>query len=503
MNYFLALDQGTTSSRAIVFDDQMRPVAQAQQEFAQYFPQSGWVEHDAMEIWHSQLEVLRQAVSKAGLRAQHISAIGITNQRETTVLWDRKTGEPISRAIVWQDRRAEPWCVEQREAGVAEYVRQRTGLVLDAYFSVSKILWMLDNVPTARARAERGELAFGTIDSWLLWNLTGGAVHATDPSNASRTMLFNLEQGQWDDVLVSRWHVPKSLLPSVQPSASRFGETLAEILGEPIPICGVAGDQQSALFGQACFKAGQAKNTYGTGCFMLMHTGEKSLMSKHGLLSTATCTVGGATKLVQGKALEGSVFIGGAVVQWLRDGLGLIASAEESETLAASVPNSGDVILVPAFVGLGSPYWNANARGSISGLTRGTTKAHLARAALDSIALQSTELLEAMREDSGFSVDALAVDGGAATNNLLMQTQADLIGIPVLRPHVLETTARGAAMLAALGSQTFDGDIDDLSKLVRSDSQIERVFHPLISRDEARARMARWKKAVQRSLDWV
>ena len=494
MTYLLALDQGTSSSRSIVFDSTGQIVASSQRELPQIFPQPGWVEHDPMEIWRGQLATAKEALSKAHLSAKDIAGIGITNQRETTVMWNRKTGLPIHHAIVWQDRRAEPTCITLREQGLAQTIQQKTGLLIDAYFSGTKLKWLLDHVPNAREQAKRGELAFGTIDSWLMWQLTKGAVHATDVSNASRTMLFNVHTNQWDAELLEILGIPVALLPSVQASSSIFGHAHAAILGADIPIGGVAGDQQSALFGQACFKSGMAKNTYGTGCFMLMHTGEKFQTSTNGLLTTSAAQ----TSTTPQFALEGSVFIGGAVVQWLRDGLHAIRSSGEVQTLAQSVPDSGGVMMVPAFTGLGAPYWDANARGTITGLTRGSTMAHIARAALESIAFQSAALLLAMSRDAvsaGSSpVSELRVDGGACSNDLLMQFQADLLGIPVIRPAVTETTALGAAYLAGLAVGVFP-NVEALSKLWRS----ERRFLPTMTRARAAELMRQWEHAVRQA----
>ena len=496
MTYLLALDQGTSSSRSIVFDEHGRIRAMAQREFRQHYPRPGWVEHDPMEIWSSQLETAREALQRAGLQAGDIRSIGITNQRETTLVWERRSGRPIHPAIVWQDRRAEPLCAQLREAGHGDWVRERTGLVIDAYFSATKIRWLLDQVPGARAAAERGELAFGTVDSWLLWQLTGGRVHATDVSNAARTLLLDVRTQRWDAELLALFDIPASLLPEVRPSSHVFGETLPELLGASVPVGGMAGDQQSALFGQACLSPGQAKNTYGTGCFMLMHAGERFRASENGLVTTSACRTGGAA--VPEFALEGSVFIGGAVVQWLRDGLRAIESSHEVQALAASVPDAGGVLMVPAFTGLGAPYWDADARGTIVGLTRGTTMAHIARAALESIAFQSAALLQAMSRDAvaagGEPVSELRVDGGACVNDLLMQFQADLLGIPVLRPKVIETTALGAAFLAGLSAGVWR-DPAELAALW----QAERVFHPTLPRERAEERMAQWERAVRQA----
>ena len=494
MTYLLALDQGTSSSRSIVFDAVGNIVAMAQRELHQIFPQPGWVEHDPMEIWRSQLATAREAIAKAGLQTSDIKAIGITNQRETTVVWNRKTGLPIHHAIVWQDRRAEPTCVQLREQGLAETIQQKTGLLIDAYFSGTKLKWLLDNVPHAREQAVRGELAFGTIDSWLIWQLTQGKVHATDVSNASRTMLFNVHTNQWDADLLAALDIPQELLPVVHPSSFIYGNTHADLLGASIPIGGVAGDQQSALFGQACFKSGMAKNTYGTGCFMLMHNGDNFKTSSNGLLTTSAAQTTNRPEF----AIEGSVFIGGAVVQWLRDGLHAIQSSGEVQTLAQSVPDSGGVMMVPAFTGLGAPYWKADARGTITGLTRGSTMAHIARAALESIAFQSAALLLAMSRDAvaagAAPVSELRVDGGACTNDLLMQFQADLLGIPVLRPAVIETTALGAAYLAGLAVGVFQ-NTDALSKLWR----VDRRFLPTMTQTRAAELMAHWEHAVRQA----
>lgn len=497
MDYLLALDQGTSSSRSIVFDAEGRLIAQAQREFRQHYPQPGWVEHDAQEIWQGQLATAREAIARAGLKASDIRSIGITNQRETTVLWDRSSGQPIHPAIVWQDRRTEPLCARLREAGHEALFRQRTGLLLDPYFSGTKLAWLLDHVPGARALAEQGELAFGTIDSWLVWQLTGGLVHATDVSNASRTLLFDVHQNQWDQELLDLLNIPASLLPEVHPSAHHYGLSEPELLGSAIAIGGIAGDQQAALFGQGCFRAGMAKNTYGTGCFMLMHTGRRFERSTNGLITTSAAQVTARPEY----ALEGSVFIGGAVVQWLRDGLHAIKSSSEVQALAASVPDAGGVMFVPAFTGLGAPYWNPEARGAIVGLSRGTSMAHIARAALESIAFQSAALLQAMSRDAvaagGEPVSQLRVDGGACVNDLLMQFQADLLGIPVVRPQVIETTALGAAYLAGLGSGLYAG-LDELSAKLQT--QTERVFQPAMPRERASELMAQWERAVRQTV---
>jgi len=494
MTYLLALDQGTSSSRSIVFDGAGRIVAIAQRELTQIYPHPGWVEHDPMEIWSGQLATAHEVLAKAKLKAGDIHAVGITNQRETTVVWNRKTGQPVHHAIVWQDRRAEPMCAKLREDGMADTIRDKTGLVIDAYFSGTKLRWLLDNVPGVRAQAERGELAFGTVDSWLIWQLTGGKVHVTDVSNASRTMLFNVHTNQWDAELLKTLDIPASLMPEVKPSSAHFANTAAGLFERSLPIGGVAGDQQSALFGQACFEAGMAKNTYGTGCFLLMHTGGAFQPSHNGLLVTSAAQTSAQPKY----AMEGSVFVGGAVVQWLRDGLKAIPGSAQVQALAESVPDAGGVMMVPAFTGLGAPYWDAEARGIITGLTRGTTVAHIARAALESIAYQSAALLQAMSRDAvaagGTPVAELRVDGGASVNDLLMQFQADLLGIPVVRPEVTETTALGAAYLAGLSTGVYS-DVSQLSKLWR----VERRFMPTMARPKADEAMARWERAVRQA----
>lgn len=492
--YLLALDQGTSSSRSIVFDSQGHIVAMAQREFRQIYPQPGWVEHDPKEIWESQLATAKEALSKAGITAQQVVSIGITNQRETTLVWNRKTGEPIYNAIVWQDRRMEPTCADMRARGLEPTFREKTGLIIDAYFSGTKLKWILDTVAGARAAAAKGELAFGTVDSWLMWHLTSGQVHATDVSNASRTLMLNVRSNEWDDELLKILDVPREMLPSVHPSSHVYGHTRADLLGAPLPIGGIAGDQQSALFGQACFKAGLAKNTYGTGCFMLMHTGAQFQTSTNGLITTSAAQPTATPEF----ALEGSVFIGGAVVQWLRDGLHAIKASGEVQQLAESVPDSGGVMFVPAFTGLGAPYWKADARGAIVGLTRGTTVAHIARAALESIAFQSAALLQAMSRDAvaagGAPVAELRVDGGACVNNLLMQIQADLLGIPVVRPKVIETTALGAAYLAGLSCGVYS-NLDELS----AQWQVDRTFRPTMPRSRAEELMAQWEHAVRKT----
>jgi len=492
MTYLLALDQGTSSSRSIVFAQDGSIVSMAQREFRQIYPQPGWVEHDPLEIWATQIATARQTLAQAKLRAQDITAIGITNQRETTVVWHRATGQPIHNAIVWQDRRAEPTCVAMRELGLSDVVQQKTGLRIDAYFSGTKLKWILDNVPGARDQAERGELAFGTVDTWLMWQLTQGRVHATDVSNAARTLLFNVHTNAWDTDLLRELNIPPQLMPRVLPSSAHYGETTPGLLGAAIPIGGVAGDQQSALFGQACFKAGQAKNTYGTGCFMLMHTGTTFPTSHNGLITTSAAQAHSTPEY----ALEGSVFIGGAVVQWLRDGLQAIKGSSEVQALAQTVPDAGGVMFVPAFTGLGAPYWQPEARGAILGITRGTTLAHIARAAIESIAFQSAALLTAMSRDAvdngGVPVTELRVDGGACVNDLLMQFQADLLGIPVVRPAVIETTALGAAYLAGLSSGIYT-NLDELASQWRA----ERTFYPMLAQDRAQELMAQWAHAVR------
>jgi glycerol kinase len=489
----LALDQGTTSARAIVFDRAGSIRAVAQKEFRQIYPRPGWVEHDPMEIWSAQLETARAALAQAGLKATDLAAIGITNQRETTVVWDRATGQPIYNAIVWQDRRTADWCEQLKRHGAEPLIQAKTGLVIDPYFSGTKLRWVLDHVPGARGRAQRGELAFGTIDSWLVWQLSGGQLHLTDASNASRTLLFNLRTGGWDPELLALLAVPAEVLPQVRPSSAVYGYSVSAVLGEPVPLAGIAGDQQAALFGQACFAPGLAKNTYGTGCFVLMNLGQQPVPSRHRLLTTVAWRLGEQTTY----ALEGSVFIGGAVVQWLRDGLGLIRSSAEIEALAASVPDTGGVYCVPAFAGLGAPHWDPYARGLIIGLTRGTTAGHLARAALESIAFQVADIVEVMRRDAGVALSQLRVDGGAAANNLLLQMQADLLQVPVVRPKVTETTALGAAYLAGLAT----GFWKDRAELEQA-WQIDRVFEPRLAPEAAAERRARWAEALRRARGW-
>lgn len=490
MAFILSLDQGTTSSRAIIFEKNGSIKAMAQQEFEQIFPKPGWVEHDANEIWRSQVAVAREALKKAGATASDIAGIGIANQRETTVMWDRATGEPISKAIVWQDRRTADFCRELKEAGHADVIQQKTGLILDAYFSGSKIRWMLDHIEGARKRAEAGELAFGTIDSWLVWNLTGGKKHITDVSNASRTLLYNIETMEWDIELLALFDVPASVLPEVGSSSEMYGETTDSCFGSAIPIAGIAGDQQAALFGQACHKIGMAKNTYGTGCFMLMNTGTERVRSTNNLLTTIAWKIDGQVEY----ALEGGVFIAGAVVQWLRDQLGIIKNAAEVEELALTEEDNGGVYFVPAFVGLGSPYWDPYARGTITGLTRGSSKGHIARAALEGIAYQSMDVLKAMEADSGISLSELRVDGGASLNSTLMQFQSDILNVPVVRPKIPETTALGAAYLAGLATGFWESK-DEIAQQWKVDAR----FDPDMGASAVERLVAGWKKAVERT----
>jgi glycerol kinase len=489
--FILALDQGTTSSRAIVFDHAGQIVAIAQKEFKQYFPQPGWVEHDASEIWSTQLGVATEAIAKAGLDVEDIAAIGITNQRETTVVWDRATGKPIYHAIVWQDRRTAAICDELKTNGLETMIKQKTGLIIDAYFSGTKIKWILDNVEGARQKANNGELAFGTIDSWLLWNLTKGTVHATDVSNASRTMLCNIHTLQWDESLLQMLDIPSSMLPVIKSSSEVYGHTQQMLTSKSIPIAGIAGDQQAALFGQMCTQPGMVKNTYGTGCFMLMNTGEKPVMSNNNLLSTVAWKINGQTQY----ALEGSVFIAGAVVQWLRDGLGIIRHSSDVEALAETVPHSDGVYMVPAFTGLGAPHWEPDARGTILGISRGTTAAHIARAALDSIAYQTMDVLKAMEADAGIAVKELRVDGGATANNLLMQFQSDILNTNVLRPIVTETTALGAAYLAGLAVGFWDS-----IEAIAAQWKIDQTFESAMDRHTREQLTKGWKIAVNATI---
>ena len=493
MPYVLALDQGTTSSRAIVFDHAGSIQTIAQREFEQKFPRPGWVEHDPDEIWETQLAVAREALDELGLGAGDVAAIGITNQRETTLVWDRETGAPIHDAIVWQDRRTAGLCDRLKEEGHEPVFREKTGLVVDAYFSGTKVKWILDNVDGAREKAEAGRLAFGTIDAWLIWKLTGGQHHITDVTNASRTLLFNIHDLAWDDELLEILTVPRSLLPEVHASSEVYAETDADLLGGAIPIAGIGGDQQAALFGQICTEPGLVKNTYGTGCFMLMNTGSKAVPSENNLLTTVAWQIGDRVDY----ALEGSIFIAGAVVQWLRDGLGLIESSADVEALAREAEDSDGVYLVPAFVGLGAPHWDPYARGVIVGLTRGTTAAHLARAALESIAFQTADVIGAMEADAGIDLEELRVDGGATANDLLMQFQADILGVPVIRPAVTETTALGAAYLAGLAVGFWDG-LDDLA----AQWQVDKRFEPQMDRAEAERRLHDWHRALDRAKGW-
>ena len=489
MKCVLALDQGTTSSRAIVFDGEGGIRAVAQKELRQIFPQPGWVEHDPLEIWRDQLAVAREALAAAGLHARDIAAIGISNQRETTVVWDRRTGKPIYNAIVWQDRRTADFCARLQADGAEALVREKTGLVLDPYFSAAKLKWLLDHVSGARARAARGELAFGTVDTWLAWNLSAGRLHITDPSNASRTSLFDIHAGDWDDALLALFDIPREVLPRVVRSSGLCGEAAVDLFGAPVALGGMAGDQQAALFGQGCHQEGMAKNTYGTGCFL--HTGQRAVSSRNGLI--ATCAAQTDDHLEY--ALEGSVFIAGAAVQWLRDGLGLIRQSADVEALAAGVPDSAGVYFVPAFAGLGAPHWNPQARGTLVGLTRGTSAAHIARATLEAIAFQSAELVQAMQADCGSALADLRVDGGATANSLLMQFQADLLGVPVVRPRVMETTALGAAYLAGLAAGMWRGREE-----IASHWAVEKTFQPAMPREEAGARLAHWRRAVHSAL---
>ena len=492
--YMMALDSGTTSNRCILFDRAGRIVSVAQREFTQYFPQPGWVEHDANEIWATLLGVAVEAMQMAGATAADIAAIGITNQRETTIVWDKTTGEPIHHAIVWQCRRTSEYCDELRGRGLTARFREKTGLVLDAYFSATKLHWLLENVPGARKRAACGELLFGTVETWLIWKLTGGQAHVTDYSNASRTMLFNINTLDWDEEILAELNIPRCMLPKPLPSSGLFGTTDPSLLGGEIPITGAAGDQQAALFGQTCFRPGEAKNTYGTGCFLLMNTGEKPVFSQNGLVTTIAWGLGGRVTY----ALEGSIFVAGAAIQWLRDELQLIAHAAESESVAQEVPDTNGCYVVPAFTGLGAPYWDQYARGAIVGLTRGCNRAHLVRATLDSLTYQTYDVLDAMRADSGIALSALKVDGGASANNYLMQTQADMIGAPVLRPTCVESTAMGAAYLAGL-AVGFWRDQAELREIWA----VDRTFHPQLAEDARAARLRGWHKAVKYAFDWA
>ena len=489
--YILALDQGTSSSRAIVFDRKGTPVAVSQKEFTQYFPQPGWVEHNPMEIWSSQAAVIAEAISSIGINGKNLAAIGITNQRETTIVWDARTGAPVYNAIVWQDRRTSEYCDSLKDQGLTDFIRSKTGLIIDAYFSATKIRWILENVPGARSRAEAGELRFGTVDSWLVWMLTGGDVHVTDVSNASRTMLFNIHSLKWDEELLDLFGIPSSMMPQVKSSSEIYGHTRTTLFAHKVPVAGIAGDQQAALFGQMCIEPGSVKNTYGTGCFLLMNSGTKPILSKNSLLTTIAWKIGDTVNY----ALEGSIFVAGSVVQWLRDGLGIINSSSEVEALAASVPDNGGVYFVPALTGLGAPYWDQYAKGCISGLTRGTTAAHIARAALEGIAFQTMDIVEAMKRDAGVDLKELKVDGGASRNNLLMQFQANVLSTNVIRPKVTETTALGAAYLAGLAVGYWES-----IEAVKQQWQEDVLFSPTISVDEAAALKDAWKEAVGRTL---
>lgn len=492
--FILALDQGTTSSRAILFDQSGSIRASAQKEFRQFYPQPGWVEHDPMEIWSSQAGVAAEAVTKAGVNGKSLAAIGITNQRETTIVWEKSTGKPVYNAIVWQDRRTASYCDQLRADGHAQAIQQKTGLVVDAYFSGTKVKWILDQVEGARDKARRGELAFGTVDSWLVWNLTRGELHITDVSNASRTLLFNIHTMEWDDDILELLDIPKAMLPDVRESSEVYGHSKTTIFATKVPIAGIAGDQQAALFGQQCIKPGMVKNTYGTGCFMLMNIGDKPVPSKNNLLTTVAWKINGHTQY----ALEGSIFIAGAVVQWLRDELGIIRTSSEIEALAASVPDSGGVYLVPAFAGLGAPYWNPYARGTMVGITRGTSAAHIARAAQDAIAFQTLDVLSAMNADCGIDIQELRVDGGATVNDTLMQFQSDILQVPVARPKVTETTALGAAYLAGLAVGYWK-DVDEIS----AQWQVERVFKPEMEAQKVKNITKDWKRAVRAAQIWA
>ena len=489
--YILALDQGTSSSRAIVFDSKGTPVSVSQKEFTQYFPQPGWVEHNPMEIWSSEAAVIAESISAIDINGKNIAAIGITNQRETTIVWDAETGTPVYNAIVWQDRRTSEYCDSLKAQGLTEMIRSKTGLIVDAYFSATKIRWILENVPGARQKAEEGKLRFGTVDTWLVWMLTRGEVHVTDVSNASRTMLLNINTLQWDDELLSLFGIPKSMMPQVRSSSEVYGHTKTTIFAHPVPIAGIAGDQQAALFGQMCTEPGSVKNTYGTGCFLLMNSGTKPIMSSNNLLTTVAWKIGDTVNY----ALEGSIFVAGSVVQWLRDGLGVIRSSVEVEALATSVPDNAGVFFVPALTGMGAPYWDQYAKGTITGLTRGATAAHIARAALEGIAFQTMDIVEAMKKDAGVDLKELKVDGGASRNNFLMQFQSEVLGVEVIRPKVTETTAIGAAYLAGLAVGFWDS-IDT----VKQQWQQERTFSPEMPQEKVEALKAGWKDAVGRTL---
>jgi glycerol kinase len=492
--YILALDQGTTSSRAILFDHAGNIVTVAQKEFKQHYPHPGWVEHDPEEIWSSQFSVMAEVMAKKGITTDQIAGIGITNQRETTIVWDKQTGKPIYHAIVWQDRRTAEYCDQLKAEGHAVAIQQKTGLIIDAYFSATKLRWILDNVSGAREKADKGQLAFGTVDSWLIWKLTGGKLHITDVTNASRTMLLDIHTCEWDDSLLKLFNVPVSVLPEVKPSSKVYGVTETVVKHANIPIAGIAGDQQAALFGQMCTQPGMVKNTYGTGCFMLMNTGSKAVVSTNNLLTTVAWKIHNKTEY----ALEGSIFIAGAVVQWLRDGLHIIRSSKDVEALAASVADTNGVYMVPAFAGLGAPHWNQHARGSIYGITRGTTDAHIARAALDSIAYQTNDVLKAMESDAGISITELRVDGGATINNALMQFQSDMLQVPVLRPEVYETTALGAAYLAGLAVGYWDS-VEELQK----QWLVNARFTPAMPTEKVNSLLKGWQRAVKASIAWA
>lgn len=492
--YILSLDQGTSSSRAIVFDRKGQICSMAQREFTQYFPKPGWVEHNPHEIWSSQASVIAEAIAAIDINGLNIAGIGITNQRETTIVWDRETEEPVYNAIVWQDRRTSEYCDSLKAEGKTEWIREKTGLIIDAYFSATKIKWILDNVPGARERAEKGKLMFGTVDTWLIWRLTRGEVHVTDPSNASRTMLFNIRTLQWDEELLKLFDIPASMMPEVRSSSEVYGATKTTIFAHKVPIAGIAGDQQAALFGQMCVEPGSVKNTYGTGCFLLMNSGEKPIASKNNLLTTIAWKIGDKVNY----ALEGSIFVGGSVVQWLRDGLGIIRSSSEVEALASSVPDTGGVYFVPALTGLAAPHWDQYARGAISGISRGTTAAHIARAALEGIAYQTLDVLKAMQADSGVQFKELKVDGGASANNLLMQFQADIAGVTVRRPMIRETTALGAAYLAGLATGVWR-DLND----IKGQWTLDKLYEPQMEAARARELVDGWHKAVERARGWA
>ncbi len=491
--YILALDQGTTSSRSIIFDRKGSIVSSAQAEFQQIYPNAGWVEHDGNEIWSTQASTVAEAIAKAGINGNNIAGIGITNQRETTLIWDRETGKPVYNAIVWQDRRTSDYCDKLKAEGHAQMIQEKTGLMIDSYFSATKIRWILENVEGVRERAEKGELAFGTMDSWLVWKFTGGDFHITDATNASRTMLYNIKEGQWDDELIELMDIPKSLLPEVKQSSEVYGHTRTTIFSSKIPIAGIAGDQQAALFGQRCVKSGMVKNTYGTGCFMIMNTGDKFIKSENNLLTTIAWEVDGQVQY----ALEGSIFIGGAIVQWLRDELGLIRQSTIVEALAKTVPDNDGVYIVPAFAGLGAPHWNQHARGTIVGMTRGTNSGHFARAALEAIAYQTRDVLKAMEADSGIDIRELRVDGGATENDLLMQFQSDILGAPVIRPKILETTALGAAYLAGLAVGYWESQ-EEISEQWKEDNRFETEMDP----QKAESLIAGWERALKAANAW-